>query len=114
MADTPRSPLVRLRQRLTGLTGAAKSETIRVVTARPREERPGSGPVKTKGCLSTILARSRRPHTYITSTSRINQADSATLTQLRDVADVNSLRPCRHFGTKCSSSGAFLTYVLMA
>ena len=70
MAGTPTSPLVILRQRLLP-GGLTKSETVRVVAAKPRDERVGSAPVKTKGCLSTILTRSRRPYTSSTSCSRV-------------------------------------------
>ena len=73
MADTPTSPLVRLKQRLLP-RGLVKSETIRVVAARAKEERVGSGPVKTKGCLSHLVTRSRRPYT----TPRQHQVEWST------------------------------------
>ena len=69
MADSPTSPLVRLKQRLLPIA-LAKSETVRVVAARAKEERLGSAPVKTKGCLSHLVGRSRRPYT----SSRLHQA----------------------------------------
>ena len=62
MADTPTSPLVKLRQRLLP-GGLAKSETVRVVAVKAKDEKAGSTPVKTKGCLSDILSRYRRPLT---------------------------------------------------
>ena len=63
MATTPTSPLVKLKQRLlSGGGGGVKSETVRVVTVKARDERTGhTTQVKTKGCLSNISSRYRRP-----------------------------------------------------
>ena len=61
MANTPTSPLVKLKQRLLSGGGGAKSEAVRVVTVKARDERAGCTPVKTKGCLSNISSRYRRP-----------------------------------------------------
>ena len=61
MAEVPTSPLIRLKQKLTK-TSALSSETIRVVGVRDRTETVGETPVKTRGCLSNILTRYKRPH----------------------------------------------------